>query len=551
MTSSLQAEVSRPPKRPETRHALWAFVALLVLFAAVSVSLLSTSIDDAFISFRYLDNWLRGDGLVFNPGEHVEGYSSFLWIALLAVPALFGAGPQYAAPEIEWFLALGCLVLLTIGAKHATRRSNSFFLAASLLLAFNSSFFFWIGKGMEVVFYTALQLGFAVAVLAVQRKNAMRWRDAVGLGAIAAAAALTRPEGVVAPAMVLATLAAVNKGRRRFHLLALAILAAAVAGQFAFRLAYYGLLWPNTYYAKRLPPATALAAGLDYLRQFLAGQTEREAWFYASSWASHLPVWVVCAIAGAFAAKQWRRLWPVALQMASLAAVAVYVGGDWMPAFRFLVPAIPLGCLLVGAGLSEMAGDAGVHGQVAHGQDAHATLLRRRRIAAWGLLAALAAVECVGLVAMIRSHEFRRWRHQIRNYGPMAAWLEKNARVGSLVALSDIGIIAYRNPQLRFMDVLGLTDPHIASLPGVHYLKTDMDYVLRRQPDYVLVMLFEWPKLKRIRPKTTFDEAFLAHVAKQQDYVRVANVFGWEEGLRGGRRVWFEVYARTVFYLAD
>ena len=40
--------------------------------------------DDAFISFRYVRNLLEGHGLVFNPGERVEGYSNFLWTLELA-----------------------------------------------------------------------------------------------------------------------------------------------------------------------------------------------------------------------------------------------------------------------------------------------------------------------------------------------------------------------------------------------------------------------------------------------------------------------------------
>ena len=40
--------------------------------------------DDAFISFRYARNLLEGHGLVFNPGEYVEGYSNFLWTLELA-----------------------------------------------------------------------------------------------------------------------------------------------------------------------------------------------------------------------------------------------------------------------------------------------------------------------------------------------------------------------------------------------------------------------------------------------------------------------------------
>ena len=34
-------------------------------------------LDDAFVYFRYIDNWLfLHFGLVFNKGEYVEGYSS-------------------------------------------------------------------------------------------------------------------------------------------------------------------------------------------------------------------------------------------------------------------------------------------------------------------------------------------------------------------------------------------------------------------------------------------------------------------------------------------
>ena len=34
--------------------------------------------DDAFIFLRYAQNWVAGDGLVWNPGERVEGYTSLL-----------------------------------------------------------------------------------------------------------------------------------------------------------------------------------------------------------------------------------------------------------------------------------------------------------------------------------------------------------------------------------------------------------------------------------------------------------------------------------------
>src|SRR5262245_54915599 len=49
--------------------------------------------EDAYITFRYAANWAAGMGPVFNPGEHVLGFSSPLWTALIALGIRFGADP--------------------------------------------------------------------------------------------------------------------------------------------------------------------------------------------------------------------------------------------------------------------------------------------------------------------------------------------------------------------------------------------------------------------------------------------------------------------------
>jgi hypothetical protein len=40
--------------------------------------------DDAYISLHYVQNLLAGNGLTWNPGERVEGYSNFLFIIIVA-----------------------------------------------------------------------------------------------------------------------------------------------------------------------------------------------------------------------------------------------------------------------------------------------------------------------------------------------------------------------------------------------------------------------------------------------------------------------------------
>ena len=68
-------------------------------------------IDDAFISYRYAQNWVAGHGLVFNIGERVEGYSNLLWVLLIALGVKLG----FAAPIFGHWLCVvtGVLLLLS------------------------------------------------------------------------------------------------------------------------------------------------------------------------------------------------------------------------------------------------------------------------------------------------------------------------------------------------------------------------------------------------------------------------------------------------------
>src|SRR5690606_33595760 len=62
----------------------------LYLIAALAAWAVRMVQDDAFISFRYSQNLANGHGLVFNPGEKVEGYTNFLWTWLFSIPERLG-----------------------------------------------------------------------------------------------------------------------------------------------------------------------------------------------------------------------------------------------------------------------------------------------------------------------------------------------------------------------------------------------------------------------------------------------------------------------------
>jgi hypothetical protein len=107
------------------------------------------------------------------------------------------------------------------------------------------------------------------------------------------------------------------------------------------------------------------------------------------------------------------------------------------------------------------------------------------------------------------------------------AWPE-----GSLIALNTAGSTPYYAPKHRYIDMLGLNDPHIArrviikkqlpwqSVPG--HLKGDGIYVLSREPDYIIVGSANGTTIKNsmflsdleMLDSPLFSSAYTMHTAK-------------------------------------
>ena len=52
--------------------------------------------DDAFISFRYAENFAQGNGLVYNVGERVEGFTNLSWTVLFGLIMMAWARESHA-----------------------------------------------------------------------------------------------------------------------------------------------------------------------------------------------------------------------------------------------------------------------------------------------------------------------------------------------------------------------------------------------------------------------------------------------------------------------
>jgi arabinofuranosyltransferase len=448
--------LDRTPAR--SRRRLLAGAALLALSLAHTWRFRFHVTDDAYISFRYVANFLEGHGLVYNPGERVWGFTNFLWMALLAPGLACGLDPLALARALGVLSSAGALLLvLRVGAP--ARPARGWNPGGACLLATSGAYLLQALGGLETSGFTLLVLA-ALALHARARERGGRAAFAAGLAA--ALAALTRPEGVLLFGLLAADALAPARTspvplRRRLALLGLGFAPIALAFEAAMA-SYYGALWPNSLDAK-------IGLSLEQLRRGL---------HYGLVFARNQPVTLAIALA---AALRWRearpderlRLWALLL----FAAVAVAVGGDWMLGYRLFHAPIALAAGLVPLALAGVAAGGAP---------------RRARKARAGLVALAAVANLAG--------SFRDPRVEVASRPTLVAagerigrWMRAHLPADALLATNTAGCIPYYSG-LRIVDMMGINDRTIArrrELPsgwkGIE--KGDGRYVLSRRPDYI------------------------------------------------------------------
>ena len=241
-------------------------------------------LDDAFISFRYARNLVEGHGLVYNPGERVEGYTNFLWTLFAAGFLRIGIDPLTGSR----ILGVGSYLASTAAVSWLIVRDpvprpiwQLFSLAlAPLALILPAGYAGFAGTGMETSFVGLLGLG--VAWRGFLQPPRTR-RDRAIFAALTLALVATRLDCV--PWVVLAAgvtlwhpfarepLAARLRARLPATLRLFAPAAAFLAVLLIGRLWYYGGILPNTYYAK-VEGLQGILIGWRYLKAYLAGSPQ-------------------------------------------------------------------------------------------------------------------------------------------------------------------------------------------------------------------------------------------------------------------------------------
>ena len=281
------------------------WLAVLVWFAAEAWFLC----DDAFISFRYARNLIEGRGLVFNPGERVEGYTNFMWVLeLAALWGAFGLRPEHAAPWLSVACTAGTIlavlwsVVRTPGLDH---RRLTLWMVLGLLCS-SATFAVWTsGGGLETRQFT---LFVVLAIVCVTVHGDSRW-GLLTASLSLVAASYTRPEGPLIAACCFSWFVGTRLATRRVGPIGrelcwlLGPFVVLFLAHLIFRYTYYGEWLPNTYYAKHVRPwyesgfrylwAAALETGL-YLWLPLAALALRKAW--QQRWDARYALPLICVV---------------------------------------------------------------------------------------------------------------------------------------------------------------------------------------------------------------------------------------------------------------
>jgi hypothetical protein len=414
-------------------------LALFMLFTALCYARLHryNLVDDAYISLQYAKNWSSGHGLTFNPGERVEGYTNFLWVALVApLWPLSGHDPAVMAHAAMWLslaLALLGLGLVVLVARRVFERPVPVVLAL-LLLAFDDAYLSYpVVFGLENQLLAVLVLtGLALAVY-----RPRHWE--LALGTSFALVGMTRPDGLLwAGTFFIVYGLPLVRGRAQgaestsFRSLARVGLSFTVlfVGYFAWRYSYFGDALPNTFYLKVGATLGGLKRGLNYV------------WAYTQARAC-LPLVALGAVF--FTRSAWAR-W-VWVHSVLHAAYIVYVGGDFYVGHRFLMVLTP--------GLALLAGEVLEHGL------ASAPSISVERFAA-----AVALLACLG----VRRGTLRNGPYSLDlfdtgltadNNVKYMQWLKHVARPNSSMDVGDIGATGFF-ADVRVLDVFGVVDRAVA-----------------------------------------------------------------------------------------
>ena len=427
----------------------WNWLVWLIGIAAIADAFrLRWLSDDAFISFRYAENWARGHGLVFNPGEYVEGFSNPSWTILFALIIKMGFDPVLSSVFIGYL----SIIFLVYATVRLAKVMGGMAVIAAWAVVLDPSMLLEAVEGLESVFYAGL-ITLACAWVLKERQEQKSHLPSSMLFVLAAC---TRPEAPLFFGLIHIGLSIKDKDFYR-SMNACLPMAFALLAFSLLRLGYYGDILPNTFYAK--VGGIAIERGFSYCQLHLK---------------HHPLMWLSLMFVSAsfFQKREWFAL---LFMCGGYLSYVILIGGDFKPTSRFILPLTGIMAVAISM-LSHKISE-----------------LKQEWI--WAVLLVIVFFGRVPLYGKsVQWAETRRMNLVARKI--IGDWIAVHTPPTTVIAMHSVGVVPYYAGRYT-IDMWGLNDRTIAKTPAKNFgdglaghEKSNPEYVFSRNPDLFLPELY-------------------------------------------------------------
>jgi arabinofuranosyltransferase len=231
------------------RVAVLAIAISAVLVAASIVYVGPSHADDTFIYMRYVDNFLRGNGLSFNPREPSHGMTSVVLTLLMIPPSALFGNTLAVWKGVSWF----CYGVLCLWASWSILSRARHLVPAVLLVVavlVEAHLFRWSGSGMD----NALAALAILAILLAWRAVLLERGGGAAMGPLLGVLPFVRPELALLGGLLVLEWTSLARARSEWRgfIRAIAVAAAVAVVMAGAMFLTTGFLLPQTAEAKAI-----------------------------------------------------------------------------------------------------------------------------------------------------------------------------------------------------------------------------------------------------------------------------------------------------------
>ncbi len=299
-------------------------VVLVLVYVLVLIRTAWVS-DDAYITFRTIDNFVNGYGLRWNVAERVQSFTHPLWLFVVTFAYLITGDLHFTSIFLSIAISAAAVLILVC----AVARSSTSAILALTVLILSKAFTDYSTSGLENPLTHLLLVVFILIYLRFEKSH----RLLLLLSLVAALGTLNRMDTLLLYLPALIFVAIRLRTWRTMRVIAVGFLPFILWEAFAFL--YYGSLVPNTAYAKLaagIPKGEVIQQGVLYL-------------FHSIS-LDPLTLFVIVSTAVVVLLRRERIMFPLLAGSALYVAYIIFIGGDFMSG-RFLTPVLLVAAAMV------------------------------------------------------------------------------------------------------------------------------------------------------------------------------------------------------------